>query len=186
MEVTTTLKAADRDTWRTWLTKNHKTAGHIWLVLDDRDSVPTVLYLDAVEEALCFGWIDGLQKRISPHERAQRFTPRRRGGNWTELNKARARRLIQLGLMTDAGRAVLPDLDAPFVIPTDIAAALKAEQNAWQQFVAFPELYQRIRVRYVEDARKDSEAFDSRLQKLVNKTALGQMFGQWNDGGRLG
>lgn len=88
---------------------------------DDRADVPTVDYLDAVEEALCFGWIDSFAKRITPIERVQRFSPRRPKSNWTELHKARARRLIALGPMTNAGRATLPDLDAPFVLAADWA-----------------------------------------------------------------
>ncbi len=102
MRVTTTFRANNREAWRSWLEVNHDIAGEIWLLFDDRPENPSVSYLDSVEEAICFGWIDGIQKRYSPAEKAQRFTPRRPRGTWTELNKARARRLIELGLMTEA------------------------------------------------------------------------------------
>ena len=88
-------------------------------------------YLDSVYEAICFGWIDGIQKRASDVERAQRFTPRRPRSHWTELNKARARWLIAQGLMTPAGQAILPDLMAPFTVADDIRAAIKATPEAW-------------------------------------------------------
>ncbi len=91
------------------------------------------MYLDAVEEAICFGWVDGIQKRFSTDELAQRFTPRKRRSNWTELNKERARRLIQLELMIEAGAATLPDLNAKFIVAEDIMEVLKAKPNIWSR-----------------------------------------------------
>ena len=186
MQVTTTFKPMDRAMWRVWLEEHHATADEIWLLLDDRPEEPTVSYLDAVEEAICFGWIDSIQKRFSPNERAQRFTPRKQRSNWTELNKERARRLIRLGLMTDAGRATLPDLNARFVVAKVIVDALKAEPNAWSNFLAFPELYRRVRIGYIEEMRKNQSEFERRLRNFVKRAAANQMFGNWNDGGRLG
>ncbi|MEM6349131.1 MAG: hypothetical protein AAF766_00065 [Cyanobacteria bacterium P01_D01_bin.14] len=75
MKVTITYKAKDRADWRAWLETNYDSATEIWLLYDDRPDCPTVSYLDSVEEAICFGWIDGLQKRINDTEKAQRFTP---------------------------------------------------------------------------------------------------------------
>jgi uncharacterized protein YdeI (YjbR/CyaY-like superfamily) len=186
MQVTTTCKPVDRAAWRAWLEQHHGTASEIWLLYDDRPDAPTVSYLDSVEEALCFGWIDGIQKRFSAFERAQRFSPRRKRGNWTELNKERARRLIRLGLMTEAGRATLPDLAISSALPPDIEQALKSAPGAWSNFLAFPALYRRVRVGYIEEQRKDRAEFERRLGNFVKKTAANQMFGNWNDGGRLG
>jgi uncharacterized protein YdeI (YjbR/CyaY-like superfamily) len=185
MQVTTTFKPKDRTAWRVWLEQHHATADEVWLLLDDRPEEPTVSYLDAVEEAICFGWIDSIQKRYSTYERAQRFTPRKQQSNWTEMNKERARRLIRLGLMTDAGRATLPDLNAQFVVAEDIVDALKAEPNAWSNFLAFPDLYRRVRIGYIEEMRKNHSEFERRLRNFVKRTAANQMFGNWNDGGRL-
>lgn len=70
MQVTVTYKPTTRAEWRAWLEQHHRTASEIWLLFADRPEAPTVAYLDAVEAALCFGWIDGLQKRVSPYERA--------------------------------------------------------------------------------------------------------------------
>jgi len=186
MQITTTFKPDSRAAWRAWLAQHHGTAGEIWLLFDDRPDVPSVSYLDAVEEALCFGWIDSIQKRFSAFERAQRFSPRKKRSNWTELNKERARRLIGLGLMTEAGQATLPDLAISPALPPDIEQALKSAPDAWPNFLAFPELYRRVRVGFIEEQRKDSIEFARRLGNFVKKTAANQMFGNWNDGGRLG
>ena len=186
MDIGSTYRAVDRAAWRAWLEHNHATAREIWLLLDDRPDEATVSYLDAVEEALCYGWIDSIAKRASEHERAQRFSPRRPRSNWTELNKERARRLIRLGLMTDAGRATLPDLEAEPSVAPDVIAALKAEPGAWEHFEAFPDLYRRVRIGYIEEQRRDPAEFERRLRSFIAKTADGRMFGNWNDGGRLG
>jgi uncharacterized protein YdeI (YjbR/CyaY-like superfamily) len=185
MEVTSKLKAESRAEWRSWLMAHHETATEIWLISDDRPQQPTVAYLDSVEEAICFGWIDGIAKRISSFEKAQRFTQRRPQSNWTELNKERARRLIRLGLMTDAGIRKLPDLLAQFVIADDILAAINADPKAKTYFKEFPSLYIRVRIGYIEEMRKRPEEFDRRLQNFMHKTAAGRMFGNWNDEGRL-
>jgi uncharacterized protein YdeI (YjbR/CyaY-like superfamily) len=160
MDITTTFKPIDRTEWRTWLAQNHKTLTEIWVLSDDRPEQPSVAYLDAVEEALCFGWIDGIAKRYSNHELAQRFTPRKRRSNWTELNKARARRLIRLGLMTATGSATLPDLDAEFIVAEDILAVLRAESVVWSNYQVFPDLYRRIRIGYIEEMRENPTEFD--------------------------
>jgi uncharacterized protein YdeI (YjbR/CyaY-like superfamily) len=185
MEITNTIKPKNRTEWREWLDKNHKSLTEIWLLSEDRTEEPTVMYLDAVEEAICFGWIDGIQKRFSTDELAQRFTPRKQRSNWTELNKERARRLIRLELMTEAGTATLPDLNAKFIVAEDITDVLKASPAAWSNFLAFPDLYRRVRIGYIEEMRKNPNEFARRLQNFVNKTADNKMFGNWNDGGRL-
>jgi len=143
MEITDAIKPRDRNEWREWLDQNHKTLTEIWLLSDNRSKESTVTYLDAVEEAICFGWIDGIQKRLSTYELAQRFTPRKKRSNWTELNKERARRLIRLKLMTEAGRSTLPDLNVEFFVAEDIMDVLRANPTAWSNFLAFPDLYRR-------------------------------------------
>lgn len=95
-------------------------------------------------------------------------------------------RLIRLGLMADAGRATLPDLTVQPVVAEDIVEALKAEPDAWSNFLAFPDLYRRVRIGYIEEMRKDRSEFERRLSNFVRKTVANQMFGNWNDGGRLG
>jgi uncharacterized protein YdeI (YjbR/CyaY-like superfamily) len=185
MEIAPTYKPTDRNAWRSWLEQHHATKHEIWLLLDTAPELSAISYLDAVEEAICFGWIDSTQKRFSPQEIAQRFTPRKKNSNWTELNKERARRLIRLGLMTDAGLATLPDLSKDLEISLDIVESLKAEPDAWSNFLAFPALYCRVRIGYIEEMRKNPREFERRLRNFVRKTSQNKMFGNWNDGGRL-
>lgn len=179
MEIAPTLYAPDRATWRGWLVANHATAASIWLLSYKPDNgMPSIAYLHAVEEALCFGWIDGIAKRLDAARMAQRFTPRRPRSHWTELNKERARRLIAAGLMTDAGRAVLPDLAVEsFRIPADILAAIQADPQAWANFQRFPAAYQRIRIGYIEEVRKQPPIFAQRLANFLRKTRQGVQFG---------
>jgi uncharacterized protein YdeI (YjbR/CyaY-like superfamily) len=179
MEIAPTLYVAKRAEWRAWLSENHVQEQAIWLISYGKGSgKPSVPYLDAVEEALCFGWIDGIAKRMDAERTAQRFTPRRPRSHWTELNKERARRLIAAGLMTDAGRAVLPDLSIEsFRIAEDILAALKADPQVWANFEGFPPLYQRIRVGYIEETRKQPQVFAQRLDNFIRKTRQNKMFG---------
>lgn len=116
----------------------------------------------------------------------QRFTPRRTRSPWTELNKERVRRLEKLGLMTEAGRAVLPAMgQRSFRVDPDIEAAM---QNArvWSKFKSFPPLYQRIRACNVAFYKKrDPALYDQALSHLIVETKRGRMFGEWNDYGRL-
>jgi uncharacterized protein YdeI (YjbR/CyaY-like superfamily) len=179
MDISPTLYVPDRAAWRVWLSEHHQTTPAIWLITYRPSAVePSVPYLHAVEVALCFGWIDGIAKRLDADRMAQRFTPRRANSHWTELNKERARRLIASGLMTDAGRAVLPDLDvASFRIPDDILATLQADPEAWAHFQQFPAVYQRVRIGYVEEVRRQPEVFRKRLNHFLRKTRQGTMFG---------
>ena len=109
------LDCKNREEFREWLSKHSQREGECYLLLkrgkpkDDN----AFYYIDAVEEALCFGWIDSTMKRIDGVT-YQRFSPRKKNGLWTELNKERVRRLEKLSLMTDLGRAVLPDMNAEF------------------------------------------------------------------------
>ncbi|MCU0494806.1 MAG: YdeI/OmpD-associated family protein [Chloroflexaceae bacterium] len=179
MEITQTLHVASRAEWRQWLAEHHATASEIWLVSYTAASgKPAIPYLHAVEEALCFGWIDGIAKKLDHERLAQRFTPRRPKGHWTELNKERARRLIAAGLMTEAGRAKLPDLSLDsFRIADDILAALQADPQVWENFQRFPALYQRIRIGFIEEVRKQPAVFQQRLANFLRKTRQNKMFG---------
>ena len=179
MDITQTLYVADRWQWRAWLAENHVTAKEIWLITYARTSgKPSVPYLDAVEEALCFGWIDGIAKKMDAERTAQRFTPRRPKSNWTELNKERARRLIAAGLMTEAGRAKLPDLTLrPIEIAPDILEALQADGETWENFERFPDLYKRIRIAFIEEQRRNPQVFKQRLDDFLKKTRQNKMFG---------
>lgn len=176
MIVTRTFHAPDHASWRGWLEAHHDREREVWLVRDQ--TRPSVPYLEAVEEALCFGWIDGVAKRIDDARLAQRFTPRRKRSHWTELNKLRAQRLINKGRMTEAGHAVLPDLsEGAFHVAPDILAALQADPETWAHFCAFPETYRRIRVGYIEEMRRNPQVFRTRLGHFLEKTRQNKQFG---------
>jgi uncharacterized protein YdeI (YjbR/CyaY-like superfamily) len=109
MEIGETLYVTNRDDFRKWLIHNHRTKKEIWLVQYKKSTrKPSINYVEAVEEAICFGWIDGFEKSMDAERYATRFSPRRPKSNWTNTNKDRARRMIAEGRMTPAGRAILP------------------------------------------------------------------------------
>ena len=185
METKNLLTARNRDEFRCWLEENSASELECWVIV--KRGAPredeTFWYLDAVEEALCFGWIDSTTKKLPDGRTAQRFTPRRRGGRWTELNKARFRRMERLGCMTEAGRAAMPG--EPFRIEPEVEAALRADPEVWANFLAFPPLYRRVRVDNVQYFRDRPELYVPRLRRLIECTKRGEMYGAWNDGGRL-
>jgi len=110
MEVTNLLDISSREELYRWFAENHTTAKEFWIRVNrSKTPVSNVIgYPDAVEVALCFGWIDSTLKRIDDGKPAQRFTPRRKGSNWCEINLERCRRLILSGEMTSSGLAVMP------------------------------------------------------------------------------
>lgn len=110
VQITTTFYPKTRDEWRKWLKKNHTTKKEIWVVYYKKHTrKPTVAYQDAVEEALCFGWIDGLDKSIDEEKYAQRFTPRKEKSNWTTTNMERYKKLLKQGLVSEAGKKAFED-----------------------------------------------------------------------------
>src|SRR5215204_711117 len=109
MQIGETIYVTTREEFREWLEKNHKLRKEIWLIQYKKfTQKPSIPYADAVEEAICFGWIDGLEKGIDDQSFAKRFMRRIPKSNWTEANMERARNMIMEGKMTEAGRAVLP------------------------------------------------------------------------------
>ena len=105
-----TFYAKDIKIWRAWLEKNHETRDEIWLILYKKDSgMHGVNREEALEQALCFGWIDSMQKKRDEKSSVQRYSPRRPKSNWSELNRLLAKRLIARGLMTEAGKKALPE-----------------------------------------------------------------------------
>ena len=180
------IYTSERGEWRAWLTAHFETAREVWFVFPTAASGERGLsYNDAVEEALCFGWIDSTQKEIGG-VMMQRFSPRAKNGHWTELNKERVRRLERMGLMTDAGRAVLPPMGPrSFRIDPEIASALKAAR-VWSRFRAFPPLYQRVRAGNLAFYKtRDRQTYERMLARLIEETKRNHMYGAWDDYGRL-
>lgn len=181
------LNISTREELRKWYEANHATAREMLLPCSRaRIAKPGIIrYLDAVEEALCFGWIDSATcSRDGVF--CQRFSPRRKGGEFSALNYARCQRLERLGLMTEAGRAAIPQgVEQRYIPSKDIVDALKADPQVWENFMNFPPLYRSIRVWNIERTRKHPETFSRMLSNLIAHTRKGEMYGEWNDGGRL-
>ncbi len=179
MNVTRTLYVHRIADWRAWLKKHHQTALEIWLIYYRKESgKPRISYNDAVDEALCFGWIDSTNKKLDAHRFAQRFTPRRKGSPISEMNRARVRRLVREKRMTAAGLAAIGGLRSPrLTIAPDIRAALERDALAWEHLQRFPSAYRRIRIAFVEGARKRPAEFQRRLDHLVKRSARNEQFG---------
>ena len=178
MEITETLHAPTREAWRAWLAEHHDAKDEIWLVGHlKRTGRPCVAYADAVEEALCFGWIDSTRKKLDAESFAQRYTPRRPGSGYSQTNRERLAVLIREGLVHESVLEALGDFSVNYDLPEDILAALRADDATWRHFQRFPPAYQRIRVAYVDAARGRGDEFRKRLDHLVRKTAEGKQFG---------
>lgn len=186
MEIDKLLTFKKREELREWLLANSTTEKYCWVIVTIKPKLDTLLYLDVVEEALCFGWIDGVKKKLSETQTAQRLSPRAKKSPWTELNKERVRRLEKLGLMTDEGRKILPsDIYQPFKIDSVIEEKLKEDQQIYENFMAFPDLYRRIRIDTIQTNKKDAVLFESRLAKLIEQTKANKQYGAWHGNGRL-
>lgn len=174
-----TFYTDDRTMWRQWLSEHFETEREIWFVFPMKASGESRLsYNDAVEEALCFGWIDGVIKNIDPLHRAQRFTPRRPGSPYSRPNIERLIWLEEKGMIHPKVReSVLPILRAPYEFPSDILDAVREDELAWHNFEQFPESYQRIRIAYIDAARKRPEEFKKRLQSFLTNTRKNKMVG---------
>lgn len=135
--------AQNRAAWRTWLEENHDKCDGVWLVYYKKHTgTPTIDYDDSVKEALCFGWVDNIIRRIDEEKHARRFTPRRAGSNWSESNKKRVAELLEEGCIAPAGLAAVAAAkasgkwdqsdrpEAPDEIPEEPAGALAAARKA--------------------------------------------------------
>ncbi len=174
-----TLYVADRRKWRRWLKANHKTFTEIWLVYYKKASVtPRIPYNDAVEEALCFDWIDSTVKKLDDNRFAQRFSPRKPGSKYSQANKERLRQLVAARKVAKDVLAGLGDiLEEKFIIPNDILRAIRANKEAWTNFRRFSQSYKRIRVAFIEGARSRPQEFEKRLSYFIKMTEKNKKFG---------
>ena len=172
MEAMDLFYTSDRQEWRAWLSEHFESAAEVWLVYPMKGSGEKSLsYNDAVEEALCFGWIDSTIKHIGELHRAQRFTPRRKGSPYSRPNIERLIWLDERGLIHPSVRdSVLPIIQAPFVFPEDILEVLKQDDVVWENYQVFSDSYKRIRIAYIDAARGRPEEFQKRLNSFVDKT----------------
>lgn len=172
--------------FRTWLEENHATATELWVGLYKKHAARRGLtYQDAVFEALCFGWIDGVMRRIDDESHMQRFTPRKAGSVWSNINVAHVERLTREGRMTPAGLAAFAARTAaktgiysferqqPAAFPPALLRAFKAHAAAWKFFQAQPPGYRRLATHHVVSAKQEPTR-QRRLQKLIAASAAGR------------
>lgn len=179
MHITKTFYAKTRAEWRKWLKANYKKEKEIWLIYYKKSTgKPRVDYNDAVEEAICFGWIDGQAKGINKESFAQRYTPRRPKSPYSQMNKERLRHMIEMKKVAPEILAVAEKAfgDA-FVFPKDILRAIEKNPKAWEHFEKFSDRYKRIRLSYIDGARKRPDEFKKRLNNFIKATEKNKQFG---------
>ena len=170
MNITETLYVKTRTAWRSWLKENHDQYDEIWFMFYKKHTEkPSVKYDEAVEEALCFGWIDSILKRLDNERYVQRFTPRKANSQWSDLNKKRAKKLIGEGKMTKSGMAVLSfDPNAEIfpppgmTLPVSFEDRIKKNIIAWSNFSKMAPSYKKNYIRYIMEAKRE----ETKLRRL--------------------
>lgn len=174
------LYVTNRYEWRDWLEKHYKSEAEIWLVYYKKHTGQVrISYNEAVEEALCFGWIDSTVRRIDADRYAQRFSVRKPKSTYSQANKERLRELVKQGKVVNEVIAALGDLleEEPFEIPPDIQKAIQANDTAWKNFQGFTPGYIRIRIAFIDGARNRPEEFEKRLRYFIQMTEKNKQFG---------
>ena len=180
----TILPTKNRSDLRDWFLNNHKTANSPFIEdirkykFEIDEEILNVLKSEKIFTC-CFN-----HAKKEKNFCIQRFSPRRPNSHWTELNKARCDRLEKMGLMTDSGRAEMQKSEE-FEIDKEILNVLKSDQKLWNKYKELPDLYVRIRIQSIQQAKGNDKLFKSRLDKFIENTLNGKMYGNWNDGGRL-
>lgn len=172
-----TFRARSRTEWRQWLADHFETEKEIFFVFPLKAAgEESISYNDAVEEALCFGWIDGVAGKLDATHATRRFTPRRKGSAFSRPNIERLIWLEKQGMIHPKVRpSVLPVICEPYVFPDDILAEVRKDAAAWRLFQQFSEPYRRIRIAYIDAARQRPEEFQKRLANFISKTRDGKL-----------
>ena len=170
------LHVTNRKEWRAWLKKHYKSEKEVWLVYYRKHTgQPRIPYNEAVEGALCFGWIDSTVKSIDEDRFAQRFSPRNPKSRYSQANRERLRALAKQGKVMNEVMATLGDLaEEEFEIPTDI---LEASKDAWKNFQGFSQSYIRIRIAFIDAARNRPQEFEKRLRYFIQMAEKNKQFG---------
>ncbi|MDH5462439.1 MAG: YdeI/OmpD-associated family protein [Candidatus Bathyarchaeota archaeon] len=181
MKLADELYVTDRDEWREWLRNNYEAKKEVWLIYYKKHtSRPSIPYDDSVEEALCFGWIDTIIKRIDDEKFVRKFTPRKAQSKWSEANKKRARRMIKEGKMTQAGLVKIreakksgewfktPPVRTALVIPPYMKEALAENKKAQENFNDLAKSYKRQFVGWINSAKRE----ETRRRRLAEAIRL--------------
>jgi uncharacterized protein YdeI (YjbR/CyaY-like superfamily) len=190
MKISAALHVTKRDDWRAWLHKHHASKKEIWLVYFKKGSgKPCVSYEDAVEEALCFGWVDSLVHRIDEERYAQKFTPRKPGSTWSPSNLRRIAKLKKEGRMMLAGLMTLAGIEPgaeghrsasqrakTMPVPKELEHALRTSLIAQAFFETLAPSYRRMYIAWVSGAKK-KETRERRVQETIARLAKGLKLG---------
>lgn len=179
-----TLDARNCEQWREWLAKHHESESEVWLVFHKRQTGrPSIAYDDAVDEALCFGWIDSLIKRLDDDRYARKFTPRKSDSRWSTANRKRYAQLEASGRLMPAGLTRAPtdrSYDAPRPAPSKgpeyIQQALRSRPAAWNYFGSLAPSYRRVYIGWIDSAKRQ-ETKTRRLQEAIALLAAGKKLG---------
>ncbi|MFA6471161.1 MAG: YdeI/OmpD-associated family protein [Candidatus Latescibacterota bacterium] len=173
------LYMTNRSEWRDWLKKHYKSEKEVWLVYYKKHTgKPRIPYNDAVEEALCFGWIDSIVKKIDEDKFAQKFSLRNVKTSYSQANKERLRALVEKGKVVDEVLSTLGGiLKEQFEVPPDILEAVKENMIAWKNFQEFSRSYIRIRVAFIDAARNRPREFRKRMRYFIENTEKNKQFG---------
>jgi uncharacterized protein YdeI (YjbR/CyaY-like superfamily) len=179
VKISSTLYLTNPKDWRTWLKQHYKSENEIWLIYPKKATgKPRIEYNDAVEEALCFGWIDSIIKTLDNEHTVQRFSPRKPKAKYSQANIERLRTLVaQKKVIKEVADTLTEVLNAEFVIPLDILKAIQTDKAAWKNFQGFSDAYIRIRVAFIDGARKRPEEFKKRLRYFIEVTAKNKQIG---------
>ena len=174
-----TLYVSDRNKWRSWLKKNFQKEKEIWLIYPKKESgIPRIVYNDAVEEALCFGWIDSTIKKFDKNNSMQRFSPRRIKSSYSQQNKERIKYLLKNKLVHESViDKVIQIPKEKFIFPSDIINIIKKDNVVWKNYNKFSSTYKRIRIAYIDISREDPEEFKKRLNNFIKKTKANKKYG---------
>jgi uncharacterized protein YdeI (YjbR/CyaY-like superfamily) len=179
-----TLDVRTRRQWRNWLQKNHTSESEVWLVFYKRHTnVASILYSDAIDEALYFGWVDSLVKRLDEDRYARKFTPRKSDSRWSTINRRRYAELKAAGLLAPAGVKRPPtdrNGDAPrpsiAVLPSYMEQELKTNVRAWEFFEKLAPSCRRNYIAWVDSAKRD-ETKQKRLREMIELLTAGKKLG---------
>lgn len=176
------LHVSSRAEWRRWLRRHHESSRGVWLVFyKGHTGLASVAYDHSVREALCFGWIDSLVKRLDDDRYVRKFTPRTPGSQWSPSNRRRWAELEAAGLLADAGRAAAPGANAappPAVpdLPAYLARALKPHAKAWQFFQRLAPGYRRLYVQWIHSAKREATRA-RRIEQAIALLSAGRKLG---------
>lgn len=175
-----TFDARTRERWRSWLAKHHASESEVWLIFHKlHTGKPSVAYNDSVDEALCYGWIDSLIKRLDDDRYARKFTPRKADSNWSSANIKRyaalkaANRLAAPGLERSPDGRPVVDMARPGHVPAYIEQGIRKNARAWKFFENLAPSYRRLYVTWIDSAKRD-DTKQSRLRQAIEMMNMGR------------